>query len=534
MKRSTVKLIHIIRLILFSIMIQQIIRNPGYGYESRTCIHAETTRDIINYSDEEASQIARIRLSENIDDTFIFNYSVLHDINNGKNDYTWNIGLNNIYNHFDFIAGNYNLRFGSGLIMGRKKFISSDSFSKSMIVSHDESIVPSTGTNPSASFSGTAVEIYTSGDEYSAGCIPFISSQKRYITSEELEQGYIKSSLSALSERTTGNSKYSEYANILNYGGMLWFSFIDYFTVQVYGFETELLAPGRNNLKWEYDTAKKSGIEGYKAGGIFIEYSDNVISFFIEPAFSLREYDAPVTGKAIMWGFGAKNSVALFSVRGKNCDPDFRSEYSSGDRNPENVFEIKTGIIPLKKLEFGALFFSEKNINPAYSSDCPGGTVREEFYSGIRPYRWIKLDFTAARVRNYSDDFEQEKIKVSSSVLLTLPWNFFFRMKSDIQRENSEKATVSACELKYLFFNNFIFSAGYTDIRAGNENGIYAAIIPAAEAEMCTSLYRDSAKGGAVKLRYKRENLSFHARGAVIETGGEREITAESSLGFIF
>ncbi len=534
MKINYGNFIHITTVILFLTIFHQIFRDSLYGYESRTSLRGEVVRDIINYSDEEASLLARFRFSENIDDTFIFNYSVLRDINNDKNEFTWNIGLKGINDHFDFIGGNYNLRFGSGLIMGRKKFITADSFSRSLTVSHDESIIPATGTNPSGTFFGTVAQIFAAGDEYSAGVISFFSSQKRYITSDELANGYIRSSLSTLSERTTGNSKYSEYANILNYGGMFWFSLIDSFTIQAYGFATELLGPDRKNLKWEYNTGMNSGIKRYKAGGIFIQYSDEVISFFVEPAFSSREYDEPVTGRAIMWGFGAKSRVALLSVKGKNCDPDFRAEYSSGDRNPENVFEIKAGIIPLKKFELGALFFSEKNINPAYNSDYTGGTVREEFYSGIKPYKWIKLDLTAARVRSYRDDLESEKMKLSSSVLFSLPWNFFFRMKSDIQRENSEHATVSACELKYLFFNNFTFSAGYTDIRAGDESGIYAAIIPAAEAEMCTSLYREPAKGGAVKLRYRRDNLSFHARGSVIETGGERELTAESSLSFIF
>ncbi|NCU27628.1 hypothetical protein EOM86_13080, partial [Candidatus Nomurabacteria bacterium] len=338
MKINSGTLIYRTTVILISVIVHRILLNPLYGYESRTSLHGEVVRDIINYSDEDAALLARFRFSENVDDTFIFNYSALRDINNEKNEFTWNIGLKGINDHFDFIGGNYNLRFGSGLIMGRKKFTTADSFSRSLTVSHDESIIPASGTNPSGTFAGTAAQIFAAGDEYSAGLIPFFSSQKRYITSDELADGYIRSSLSAISGRTTGNSKYSEYANILNYGGMFWFSLSDFFTIQVYGFETELLDPDRKNLKWEYDTAINSGIRGYKAGGLFIEYSDEVISFFVEPAFSSREYDEPVTGRAIMWGFGAKNRIVLFSVRGKNCDPDFRAEYSSGDRNPENVF----------------------------------------------------------------------------------------------------------------------------------------------------------------------------------------------------
>lgn len=521
--------------VIFSFMIMELLFSSLlHGYECRTSVSGEVVRDIINYSDEEPSLLARGRFSENIDDTFIFNYSVLRDINMERNKYTWNVGLMGLNDHLDFTAGHYNLRFGSGLIMGRKKFITADPFTRSLAVSGDEAIIPATGTNPSVAFFGTAAKLYSSGDEFSAGFIPFISSQKRYITADELSQGYACSSLPTLSERTSGSSKYSESANIVNYGGMIWFSCIDYLTIQGYGFSTELRDSEMKNLKWEYDEEMGTGISRYNAGGIFIEYGDEVVSFFIEPAFSSREYGRAVTGRAVMWGCGVKSREIIFTMRGKNCDPEFRGEYSSGDRNPENVFEIKAGILPLKYLEFGASAYSEKNLNPSYESGPAGGTMREEIYSGIKPSRWIKLDFNAARARSYSDDLSSEKYKLSSSLLLSMPWNIFFRIKSDIQEEGSSTAYVSACELKYLFFDYFTLSAGYTDIRVGRDTGIYAAIIPAAEAEMCTSLYTESARGGALKLRYRRESLSFHARGSLVETCGERELTAESSLGFVF
>ena len=97
-----------------------------YGHESCTSVYGEVLKDIVNYSNENPSLIARGRFSENIDDRLIINCSVLHDISNEKNDYTWNIGLYGSNEPFNFCAGNYSLGFGSGFIMGKKKFISSD------------------------------------------------------------------------------------------------------------------------------------------------------------------------------------------------------------------------------------------------------------------------------------------------------------------------------------------------------------------------------------------------------------------------
>lgn len=504
------------------------------GYESRTSVQGEILRDIINYSDEEPTLMARGHFSENIDDTFLFNFSILRDINNDNYNYTWNTAVEGLQEHFDFTAGNYNLAFGSGLIMGKKKFMSADPFTRSLSVSKDEALITSTGTNPAGSFFGSAAKLYSSGDEFSAGVLPFFSSQRRYITNEELSDGKINASLATLSGRVFKDSKHSDEINILNYGGMAWFSWIDYLTIQGYGFSTEIHDSSGNELQWEYDNKTESGIRRYSSAGFFIEYADEVISFFIEPAVSSREYGDKTTGKALMWGFGVKNRMVLLKVRGKNSSPDFRSEYSSGGINPEKIFEISTGILPFKIFEIGGSVFSEKNLNPSYRKDYTGGTVREEIYSEIKPFRWIDFNFKTARARSFSDDLCTEKIKFSSSVLLTLPWNFFIRIKSDIQESDSSVAYVSACEIKYLFFDYFTFSAGYTDIRINNDNRIYAAVIPAAEAELCTDIYNESAKGGALKIRYRRDELSFHARGSLIETGGEKEITAESSLGFVF
>ncbi len=521
-------------LIIFIIIITSIHGARLSAYESHTSVYGEILRDLINYSDDDASLIARGRFSENIYDRVIINCSVLRDISNERNDYTWNIGLYGENEPFNFCAGNYSLGFGSGLIMGKKKFISSDPFSRSLTVSIDETIIPSTGSNPAGAFFGAAAKISYTGDEYTAGAVPFYSSQKRYVTAEELSRGYISSSIPALEGRTTSNSKYSESAYITNCGGMLWISWIDYIVIQCYAFQTSIRDSDGNNLQWSYDTKREDGISSAKSAGVFMEYADEVFSFFIEPAVSLTQYDRTAKGHGLMWGCGVKNNGALLTIRGKNCDPEFHADYSSGDRYPQDVFEIKGRITPHKKIEIGGTVYSEKNLNPTYNDDEADGTAREEGFAVLKPFKWAELNLAAARTRCYSDNLESEKVKFSSSAVFTMPWNIFFRVKSDVQREGSSRAYVSACELKYMFLESFTISAGYTDIRVKGDTGIYAAIIPAPEAELSTSLYKNKAEGMALKIRFRREELSFHARGSLVKCAGEKEVTAESSLGFIF
>lgn len=505
-----------------------------YGHESCTSVYGEVLKDIVNYSNENPSLIARGRFSENIDDRLIINCSVLHDISNEKNDYTWNIGLYGSNEPFNFCAGNYSLGFGSGFIMGKKKFISSDPFTKSLTVSIDNAISPSTGSNPAGAFFGAAAKFNYTGDEFSAGAVPFYSSQKRYITEEELSRGYISSSIPTLEERTTSNSKYSESAYITNYGAMLWLTWIDYIVIQCYAFQTAIKDSDGNSLKWSYNADHEDGINRSGSAGVFIEYADEVFSFFVEPAVSVSQYDMQVKGFGMLWGCGVKNRKAMLTVRGKNCDPEFHADYSSGDRYPQDVFEIKGRITPHKKIEIGGTVYSEKNLNPSYNDDEADGTSREEGFTVMKPFKWMDLNLGAARTRDYSDNLESEKLKFSSSAIFTLPWNLFFRVKSDAQREGHSRAYVSACEMKYLLLENFTISAGYTDIRVKGSTGIYAAIIPAPEAELSTSLYREQANGMALKIRFKKDDLSFHVRGSFVKCAGEKEVTAESSLGFIF
>ncbi len=507
---------------------------PLYGVESETSLKIEIVKDIVSYEESEPSLLARGKFSERIDDFFLFNASLLRDINRDSYDYCWNLRVTGLKNHLDITLGNYNMLFGSGLIMGKKVFITGDPFAQKFTLSRDEPVIPSTGTNPSGTFFGSAVNIYNSGDENSIGVVPFYSIQRRYISAEEIEQGYISASLATLAGRTERCSKYSQSVNIINYGGIFYFNWMDYLTFQGYGFKTGLKDSDGNDLMWGYSTNTGDGINGYSAAGMFIEYADDVVSFFIEPVFSSKDYNHNVTGKAMMWGCGVKNQIFLFTLRGKNCDPDFYSEYSSGGRNPENLLEINTKFKPSKKFQSGASFYSEKNLTPSYGEDYIEGKSKEEIYSVLKPIKGIEVGLKTARARNYSDDFKTEKIKFTSSLLLSHGERIFFRIKSDVQDDSGTKAYITACELKYLFMGSLTLSAGYTDIRVNEGSSIYAAIIPAPEADLSASLYKESAHGAALKLRYRKDTLSFHARGSVIQKGEDREMTAESSLSFIF
>jgi len=509
-------------------------RKIGFAERYRTAVYGEAVKDIVNYSEDEPSLLVRGRFSEEIDEIFMFNFSALRDISNDREEYTWSIVTEGMNEHFDFTAGHFNLRFGSGLVMGKKKFMTSDPFTRSLAVSGGNAITPSTGTNPAGTLFGSAIKIHCTGDVSSIGLIPFYSSQRRYITAEEESQGYINASLATLSGKTSRDSKYSEAVDIICSGGMSWLNWREFFSFQIYGFSTELKNCEGKSLEWEYDGDRGTGTDRYSSAGLFLEYADDTVSIFLEPAVSCRYSSEKISGRALVWGCGAKNREVMLSVKGKTCSRGYRSEYSSGDRNPENVFEIKTGFSPDRNYEFGASFYSEKNLNPSYGRDYTDGTVREELYTELSPLNRVDLDFKAARVRHYCDDLKSDKQKFSSSIIIELPLNIFFRIKSDIQKESDSEGYATACEIKYLFFKHFTLSAGYTDIRINGETDIYAAIIPAAEAELCTSLYSESARGGAVKLKYRREGLSFHARGSLTETGEERELSAESSLGLVF
>jgi hypothetical protein len=379
---------------------------------------------------------------------------------------------------------------------------------------------------------GTVAEFYQNFEGAKIYILTFFSDQRRFITSEAFEEGAIESSLFTLNTKVTKIKKNTEPVNIINYGGVLGLA-SSIFNFQLYYFETDLKGDSGKDILWD---KKKyfapDGVDLIKNSGLFIEYKDNNFSFFIEPALSTIINTTTVTDYAIAWGIGLKNSIMNLGIRGKNCGLYFHSEYSSGSRMPEDVWELKCGIYPIKPFEIGCVIYSEKNITPAYNRNYIEGAIHEEIFAKAK-FKNININSNFKRVEHYSTDREDSADQINLTTELHVSKNLYFKLRSTAQKKQDDVSYLYGGEIRTMFFDYFHLALGYTRIEVDGTTPIYAVITPASEHSLITR-FNDSGHGGSIYFRYKKNKDSFYVRWTTIKTETIYKNSVESALVLVF
>ena len=490
------------------------------------------TSDVIDYEGDLEKLAYRSGTSVLLSDTFVFNFTYRRNIDDDISTYTWNLSAKEIGGFLNVSAGNYNLHFGSGLMMGRTTYTSSDPFSKKISVSKDRTISLSRNGNPEYSLHGAVLDFYKNFDEAKIYLITFFSNQRRFITSEAFESGAIESSLFTLNTKVTKSGKNTEPVNIINYGGLAGLQ-SSLFNFQLYYFETDLKGNSGKDILWDKNKYfAPDGVDMIKNSGLFIEYSDNNLSFFIEPAISTIVSETSVTDYSVAWGFAVKNSFMNLSINGKNSGLYFHSEYSSGNRMPENVWELKLGIYPINPFEIGCVIYSEKNLAPSYNRNYIEGTIHEEFYAKAN-FKQLKINSNFKRVEHYSADRTDTADQINFTPEFIVSKNLLFKLRTTAQKKHDDTSYLYGGELRTIFFNYFHLAMGYTKIEVNGTTPIYAVITPASEYSLITR-FKDSGHGGSVYFRYKKNKDSFYVRYTAIKTETVYKKSFESALVLVF
>jgi hypothetical protein len=301
----------------------------------------------------------------------------------------------------------------------------------------------------------------------------------------------------------------------------------------MYYFETDLKSASGDDILWDKDKYyARGGIDLLRNSGIFAEYADSSISIFIEPAVSSIKNGSTVTDFGMAWGISIQNSIMNYSLKGKNCGVDFHSEYSSGSRTPERIWESRCGIYPFKFLETGFIIYSEKDLTPGYNKDYIEGSIQEEIFTGINT-DIININFNLKRREHYSTDRDDTTDHGTAAVSCSPSERLHFKIRSSVQKNSDEISYLSGCDMKFLFSDYFGLSLGYSKIIVNGEMPFYAMITPASEHSSVTC-FRESAHGGSMNLRYKKEKDSFYVRFTAIMTDSGTEGDIESALVLFF
>jgi hypothetical protein len=489
--------------------------------------------DILDYEENREILLFNSRATLTAEDKFTFNFTGIQNYSDDYFLYTWYTHLQEINNSMNIILGHYNLNFGSGLIMGKKAFVSSDPFSRRFIISKDTPLSPSNNGNPIYSFTGGAAEIYYTEDNFRISLLPFFSFQERFISPEDSDNGYITSSLATLNTKIN-NRGGDEPVYIFNYGLMASADIYSFLKIQAYAFETALKKADLNDLSWDsgkYGIDTGTGKMSYSA--LFIQYSDKNISIFIEPALSNKHADKNITGYALMYGLAFKSSPFDISFTAKSTDTSFQADYSSGSRLPEKTWEMKSVYKAYSWLKLGAAVYSQNSLQGGYNSSYIEGTRREEISADIKVFKNLGIKLSARSLSCYSSEYKDKKYQYIINITHE-PYSFFnHSFKGLIQTNNGEESKLLS--QNFIFkVSRFTFKTGYSFIKISGSDYIYSGIPPGTGSLSGIYRFNETGYGTAAMAGYKNSKNSFYLRWERREIGEKTGTKIESALTLLF
>ncbi len=502
--------------------------------EIRINLENEIRHDIIDYDEQKELLLLKSRSTFLIGEEFTLNYTGIKNFTDNEYFHTWYIHLNGIGNNGEIILGSYNLNFGSGLLMGRKVFFSSDPFSQRFIVSREKSLIPSKNGNPVYSLTGSAAGIYYHGENYNISIMPFLSVQERFINPESAEDGYITSSLATLNTKLY-NTGSDEPVYIINYGLMASMTLFNHFTIETCGFETDLKKADLTDMKWDAEKyGIDKGISRMSYGGIFLQYSDENISIFFEQGISRKHADEIIDGFALICGTVFRSGIFNFSLQGKSADKNFQADYSSGSRMPEKTWEMKSSIRPVQSVKIGLTIYSRNYLLGGYNSHSIQGTLREEGSAEIKASKDLDIKLSIKSLSYYSDDYKGKKYQYFMSADHK-PFKFFSHItKCMIQTYGGEKSNSISHGINFMPFSGFMVQGGFSYINISGENYIYSGIPPGSGSLSGTYRFSETGYGTAAKIAYKWDNNSFYMRCESTKIGEKTKRRIESALNLLF
>jgi hypothetical protein len=494
----------------------------------------EIRHDIIDYDEQKELLLLKSRSTFLIGEQFTLNYTGIKNFTDHEYLYTWYIHLSGIGDNSEIILGSYNLNFGSGLLMGRKIFVSSDPFTQRFTASREKALSPSINGNPVYSFTGAAAGIYYHGENFKISILPFLSCQERFIKPESADDGYITSSLATLNTKLY-NSGGDEPVYIINYGIMGSMTLFNHFTIETFGFETDLKKADLSDMRWDAEKyGLDEGLSRMSYGGIFLQYADENISLFFEQGISRKHTDEIIDGYALMWGTAFRSGIFRFSLQGKSADTNFQADYSSGSRMPEKTWEMKSTITPVQSVMIGLTIYSRNYLLGGYNRPDIQGTLREEVTAEIKASRDLDIKFSIKSLSYYSDDYEKKKYQYIMSADHK-PFNFFSHITGGmIQTYDGEESQSISHSIKLIPFSGFILQWGFSYINISRDNYIYSGVPPGSGSLSGTYRFTETGYGTAAKIAYKWNKNSVYIRCEKTVIGEKTKRKIESALNLLF
>lgn len=416
---------------------------------------------------------------------------------------------------FSITGGDYNIQFGSGLLIGHGRPYNPDPFQKEESTYEESGIKPVTSGSQSSSFRGIALS-YSVYDSLSATV--FCSRALRYYSG-----GDSSSSIGTLLSRPDREGKNTEPVYLRSVGGMITFS-RDLFITSISGFHADLLSPSGKRILWAI-TDEGGGYRSSSGGSIYSAYNDGVIKAYIDFALSSSEYDTSgketrINDKAFQTEAELRKEGFALRVAGKNTGKDYYSPFFApiGSKSPSNSLFWEATISPLESISLSSDAAIEKrktitNFDPEPSSIC-----REGVSITVKPF--TPLILTAGhRLTGSAPESFPERQQFRGGI------KFDFRGYDQIeigyieQRKSGAVSRVYQGQAGVSIARVITIGLTYAEIRAKTDDKVYLSPLPLDGVMVPWIAVNGRARLASIRVAADWKGISLHAKGLCLWTG---------------
>lgn len=485
--------------------------NPGL------LIKGEYRRDTIDY-DETEREFYREKIRLNFSRLSSINLAHVCIGQAREHRFTWNIAATDISPYFKCMLGNFHINFGAGLMVGRKKGISPDLFSRRLIISRGKPYMPCNSGNPLYSFRGAAAAAALTFAEISLSCSAFFSFKNRFADSGLYADDRTGNSFNTIASRITRDYRHTEPVEINDYGCSIDLMAGEHMSIQCYFIYTNIRRDSHDIL-WNYAARGllSYGDKAFYGYGLYAQYRDDYILIFFELGMSNRivEYGwkkrKTIRDFGITYGFSFRHPAFRLSLTGKNTGKQFYSPYSSGHGYAENAWTAELTIIPFPKLSLAAGFFSEKKIYPSYNETYLPHNRREQISIAYRlPHKGIvRMQFYC--LRKEKQNGHEQYLQLRTSVQYFINGSILLSLSGKAQKKDGKNYSLSAgTGLGFTIWNFATIMFHYSRFFISRENYLYSAVSPC-QGSITPGRFIKSSSNlavGTITVRYKETALS--------------------------
>jgi len=460
--------------------------------DPRLAISAEYRQDALDYDDADKRFFRESARLSFMQSTASFTHVLIGA--HRENRFTGNLSIKGLSPYFDCVLGHYYVNFGAGLIAGKKTAISPDLFSRRLIISRSDIVAPCGSGNPLYSFQGAAAGLNIPFQDGSISILGFFSFRNRYARNDIYYRDITGSSFNSIIMRTKNDYRYSEPAEINDYGGAVVLRAMNHLTFQAYCIYTMMRRSNDHRILWNYgDRIAQVGEKAFYAYGFFSQYRDDYITIFLELGFPGRILSSAAGGArtergyGLLYGLSFRHPVCSLSFSGKHADAQFYSPYSSGRNYAETAWMADITVRPMKLLSLGGVFFAEKKVSPAGNERYLSYLRREQVFLKFNASRKGYVAIRIGHAENSKKNGSERYFQIKSSTGIFVMGSILFSLSGSVQRKDagglsgSLGAGIKACVLRY-----FILDLRYSRFFIARGDSLYATAAP----------YRDSIARG--------------------------------------